>query len=300
MIGKHLFTITLIVTYFILSTCHPVETRYYPCKYMDLYLPNNLNVMKHVSNKAMDSIVISVKGSVGFIMILCIPYTEKDLTEKCPIEVMKQEYKEIRNEKYIIDGREINGIKKYHTEETYVIDVYDYYKNVVFHYILSGDSNSEKLFKRLLENIRFKISSDMVESARKDLNVIKNVIEELDIPFYDNANDKKDIFCISDIIRRVEYNVIVENESLCIINYYDNYFKGINWKRKTDDEDMGSWFDGNTFCTWVDSEDNIIARLLIMSFPCNEGHLLSKQEIYLDISPIIAGMDVGDQNGECE
>jgi len=266
---------------------------------MDLYLPNDLYVMRYVSNMAMDSIVIKVKDRVGFITIFCLPCTEKEIKEKCLIEGMKKEYIKIRDEKYIINGREINAIKKYHDEETYIIGVYDYYMGISFQYIFSGDSTSEKLFKRLLENIRFKITSDMVESARKDFDAIKNIIQRLDIPFYDNANDKKDTFCISFIARRVEYNIIVENESLEIINYYDDYFKSINWKRKTDDVDMGIWSDGNTFCTWVDREDNIVARLLIMSFPSNENHLSSKQEIYLDISPIITGMDVGGQNKEC-
>lgn len=290
MIGKYINIIIIIVTYISVSVCNSSEVQWKQYKYMKMIIPDTVRNISYVSNKAMDSILIDLNRGRGYILILCIPYTESEYSEKCDIETEKYKYNTVQYLTVNVFGRKISGTKKYLGDGQNSIDIYDYYGGVAFHHIFYGDEREEEIFLKMLKNIRYRVSPEIVELARKNFNDIRNIIENTEAPFYGNPVNKKSEFCVSNVIKRFQYDVYTKNESMSIMEHYNQYFTSMKWMRCFEDK-INLRVDGDILSAWIDNDKGIIARLVILSTCKDKNPDLLKKTIYLDITPTMAGMN---------
>lgn len=295
MIGKYANIIIIFVIYISVSVCNASEAQWKQYKYMKIIIPDAVRNISYVSNKAMDSILIDLKRGGGYILILCIPYTEREYSEKCDIETEKYKYNTVQYLTVNVSGRKISATKKYIGDGQNSIDIYDYYGGVAFHHIFNGDESEEEIFLKMLKNIQYRVSPEIVELARKNFNDIRYIIENAEAPFYGNPVNKKSEFCVSNVIKRFQYDVYTQNESMSIVEYYNQYFTSMKWMRCFEDK-INLRVDGDILSAWIDNDKGIIARLVILSTCKDKNPDSLKKTICLDITPTMAGMNCNKTN----
>lgn len=258
-------------------------------KYFEIEKLPYIEKIVYSNKKVFNNVIIEInKDGYADIHILCVPFTaheyEKNLSNRLKRDKSKSTQESITLE---ISGRKLRASRESLDHDNCYIICNDYFGGIALFLTYFGDCDTTKFLDDILSRIKYRISKEKVQKARSDFLYIMNLIERLDIPIYRSSNNIMHRYSLVSLGKIIKYDAEIEAYSTKILDFYKEYFSILDWKRlKMEEEKLGNWHNKKLFYRWIDKTGEMVARL-ILSQNNNKVGKLSKQSIYIDVTPYI-------------
>ena len=266
-------------------------------KYFQLGWSPIIENVAYSNKKALNNLIIEMKGGYGDINILCTPFTpteyEEYLSEISKVSKIARTLEPIELE---ISGRKLKAAKRTINQNECSIVCSDYYEGIAFSISYFGSCNISGGLVPILRSIKYHFSKETVDEARNDFLGIMNSIEKMNVPAYGKDSDIQYEYSLTGFTKRITYRVDTQPYSVNILNFYRQFFEAHGWKPYKVGQ-TGDWVENRLFFTWVDRTGEILAKLLVLSEPNAKDAKLAPQTVLIDVTPNLV-MEWGRKKGK--